>query len=584
MRAFLGDLGFDRSPVCAVVCSGALVSGVLFGGTTASDLSAQPPLVYEVEHTGADLPLPPLPPIDELPTVTPLTDPFLWSDGSGRVSGVADWKRRRAEIKAEMEHYEIGKKPGPPDRLEASYADGTLTVSVTVGDQTLELTSTITLPEGEGPFPAVIGIGRGAGSLPPDIFSSRKIVVVSYSFGQVMAHTQTRGEEPINQLYPEMKHMGAYAAWPWGVSRLIDGLERVSEDLPIDLKKLAVTGCSFAGKMALFCGAFDERIALTIAQEPGGGGAAAWRVSETLGKVEKLGSTSKAWFMEDMFKFSGSNVAKLPMDHHELMAMVAPRALLVLGNPDYRWLAEESGYVSCMAAREVWKAFGIEDRMGFSIVPDHPHCRLPDIQKPEVEAFVDKFLLGIEGVDTQVTTSIYDTVDHERWIRWWGTGKPEFPPRDMEGVESIAFEPDVAQLGASWEVGQDEEASNGGYVAAKSGRESVEQAPSDEDGVLELSFAVEKKGNFSLFVRLHCPSADDDSFWIKMDDGAFEMANGLETSDWSWVKLDTYALDAGKHVLTIGLREDGAKLDKIVVSNDLYMPEGLGAKAVNLPE
>lgn len=40
----------------------------------------------------------------------------------------------------------------------------------------------------------------------------------------------------------------------------------------IDLSHLAISGCSFAGKMALFAGAFDERIALTIAQEPGGGG------------------------------------------------------------------------------------------------------------------------------------------------------------------------------------------------------------------------------------------------------------------------------------------------------------------------
>ena len=78
-----------------------------------------------------------------------------------------------------------------------------------------------------------------------------------------------------------------------------------------------------------------------------------------------------------MFRFSGRNVAKLPMDHHELMAMVAPRAQLVLGNPDYVWLAEESGYVSCPAAHEVWKKFGIGDRFGFSIVVGHGHCQLP---------------------------------------------------------------------------------------------------------------------------------------------------------------------------------------------------------------
>jgi len=78
----------------------------------------------------------------------------------------------------------------------------------------------------------------------------------------------------------------------------------------------------------------------------------AWRVSETLGEVETLGRTSHVWFMEELFLFS-NDVNKLPFDHHELMAMVAPRALLCLGNPDYEWLADESGYVSCKAAQRV---------------------------------------------------------------------------------------------------------------------------------------------------------------------------------------------------------------------------------------
>lgn len=244
-------------------------------GTFSADRSGALPLVYEVEHTGAHIDAPPLPVLEKLPAILPLPDPFEWSDRSGRSTDFSDWKRRRSEIKAEIEHYEIGLKPGRPNDLTASYADGTLTVNITKNGETLVLTAQVTLPNGKGPFPAVIGIGRGSGSLPSEIFSRRDIARIAYNFGQVMSHTQKRGEEPINRLYPELTHMGAYSAWSWGVSRLIDGLELVHEDLPIDLKRLAITGCSFAGKMALFAGAFDERIALTIAQEPGGGGAAA---------------------------------------------------------------------------------------------------------------------------------------------------------------------------------------------------------------------------------------------------------------------------------------------------------------------
>ncbi len=146
-----------------------------------------------------------------------------------------------------------------------------------------------------------------------------------------------RTTDPYYLLYPALNatNTGQYSAWAWGVSRIIDGLELVQNVLPIDLKHMCVTGCSYAGKMALFAGAFDERIALTIAQESGGGGATSWRYSqsEPTGTVEKVDNTDYNWFMDAMKQFSGNNVSRLPEDHHELMAMCAPRALYVYGKP-----------------------------------------------------------------------------------------------------------------------------------------------------------------------------------------------------------------------------------------------------------
>ena len=110
--------------------------------------------------------------------------------------------------------------------------------------------------------------------------------------------------------------------------------------------------------------------------------------------------------------------------------MVAPSAFLILGNTDYEWLADESGYVSCRAAHEVWKTFGIGDRFGFSIVGGHPHCMVPQSQFPEVEAFVDKFLLGDSSVNTEVTVNPFENVNYLRWIKWWGTGIPVLPLRN----------------------------------------------------------------------------------------------------------------------------------------------------------
>lgn len=402
------------------------ILAVLIGITLGIACSREIPLVYEKENSVEMYSTPTFLSLSELDKVGPLTDPFAWSDGSGRSTDFKDWGRRRAEIGAEIQQYEIGPKPARPDSLTASFIHDTLTITITHNGQSLSLVSPVILPEGEGPFPAVIGIGWPSGSLPADLLEQRKVAQITFNFSQVMAHQQHRGTEPINALYPDLAYMGAYAAWSWGVSRLIDGLELVADQLPIDLRHIGITGCSFAGKMALYAGAFDERIALVIAQESGGGGAAAWRVSETLGKVETLGRTSHVWFMEEMFQFS-DQVDKLPFDHHELMAMVAPRALLCLGNPDYEWLADESGFVSCKAAKRVWETFGIGDRFGYSIVGGHGHCQLPDQQRPEVEAFIDKFLLGNQTVDTNVEIHPFEQVDFAKWTAWWGSGDPQFP-------------------------------------------------------------------------------------------------------------------------------------------------------------
>lgn len=392
-----------------------LVAGLLSACTSDKEI----PLVFDKENTASVYDAPKMLDLPDLPVVETLPDPFMFSDGKGKVTKYSQWERRRAEILAELEYYEVGSKPETPRKCVKAHMSGdTLVVDVTVNGETLTIHSFIQYPEGDGPFPAIIGIGRGAGSLPQHIFEDRKIAMISFPFWEVMQHIQKRGEEPFNRLYPDNLEIGNYAAWPWGVSRLIDGLEIVGADSRIDLSRLAISGCSFAGKMALWSGAMDERIALTIAQEPGGGGAAAWRVSETLGHVETLGNTSFEWFKESMRQYSNENVNRLPMDHHELCALVAPRALLVFGNPDYEWLADEAGYVSCVAARKVWEKFGIADRMGYSFIDGHMHCMLPESQWPELEAFVDRFLLG-KDVPTYVQIApMFENVDTGKWINW----------------------------------------------------------------------------------------------------------------------------------------------------------------------
>ena len=386
------------------------------------------PLVYDQEFAGAKYPAPAFPSVDEATNLETLPNPFEFSNSKKQVKKFKDWEKRRAEIVRELQHYEIGEKPMVDKKdIEATLEGNTLTVKVTRNGETLTISAQITYPGGDGPFPLMIGASNN--SLPRQFFSDRKIATMNFRESQVNSYSQMggfggggqkkdRGDYEFDRLYPELVDNGAYSMWTWGVSRLIDGLEIVGAASKIDMKHIGITGCSYAGKMALWSGAMDERIALTIAQEPGGGGAAAWRVSQTLGKVENLGATDEHWFMKSMWDWKDDNVSKLPYDHHELCALVCPRALLVLGNTDYEWLADEAGYVSCVAAREVWKKFGIEDRMGFSIQGGHGHCQLPQSQYPEVEAFIDKFLLGKEDANTTIQFVAEPLVDKEvqKWI------------------------------------------------------------------------------------------------------------------------------------------------------------------------
>ena len=374
----------------------------------------QPPLVYTVEHTGAAFEAPRMPAPDALPVIRELPDAL---EG---VKSFGDWAKRRSDIGHMIQHYGIGTKPAVADGQVVARMEGdtALIVYVTVGGHTLKLRSVIHYPEvGKPPYALMIGTSHI--SLPRQLFDNRPIAWMTFHEKQVNDYGQwgkhhERGEHDFDRLYPQLSANGAYSEWAWGLSRLIDGLQQLGPEVTkIDTKHIGVTGCSYAGKMALYCGAFDERVALTIAQEPGGGGAAAWRKShESKENVEDIDKTDYHWFLESQREnFGGDSVYRLPYDQHELCAMVCPRALLLLGNPDYVWLTDATMLPSAEAARQVWERFGISDRMGWSIVGGHGHCQLPERQFPEVQAFIDRFLLGRQADTRDVRIAEFKAAD-----------------------------------------------------------------------------------------------------------------------------------------------------------------------------
>jgi hypothetical protein len=252
----------------------------------------------------------------------------------------------------------------------------------------------------------------------------------------------------------------------------------------------------------------------------------------------------------------------------------------VLGNPSYTWLADESGYVSSRAAQKVWQAFGIPDRFGFSIVGGHDHCALPAIQRPEVEAFVDKFLLGIQSADTNVAIHPYPDTDPFRWTGWWGTGVPKF--YGEQNAYTVTFEAECGTVGANWLIMEDPEASNGKYVMTSPDVVIGRGVSKDPEAMIVIPFTIPKDGKYDVYLRGNRTDAGSYLFYVKIDSGATLLLGGPATGEWEWRKTNRYTLTAGEHTLTIIYKDLVSILDKIAISDFPLPPSGAGPDADNL--
>lgn len=151
------------------------------------------------------------------------------------------------------------------------------------------------------------------------------------------------------------RNIGAISAWAWGLSRMLDALELTGL---VDCTKAAVTGHSRLGKTALWAGANDERFKLVIPNNSGNGGAALARrnFGETLSMLWLVRSN---WFCDSMVRYAGLE-DELPIDQHQLMALVAPRALHV-GSSSQDYTADPKGeYLSAYHASKIWRHYGYQ--------------------------------------------------------------------------------------------------------------------------------------------------------------------------------------------------------------------------------
>jgi hypothetical protein len=314
-----------------------------------------------------------------------LPDPLTFNDGT-KVKTAAQWRRRRAEIQEMFDREVYGRLPANIPKVNWSVASTTEEVVGGVPMITKQLVGRVdnsgypllnvtilaslsTPKNATGPVPVVLMFGNG-GSLPDGVPGTTPCLlpgqeasgpgrgagvagrgalgsanagptpqeqIASRGWGYATVSTASIQADNgqgltcgiiglVNKGQPrKLDDWGVLRAWAWGMSKVLDYFET---DKAVDAKRVAVQGHSRTGKAALVALAYDERFLTGFISSSGQSGAKLHR--RKYGEaIENIVATNEYhWMAGNYLKYAG-RWDTLPVDSHELIAMVAPRPVFL---------------------------------------------------------------------------------------------------------------------------------------------------------------------------------------------------------------------------------------------------------------
>jgi hypothetical protein len=309
-----------------------------------------------------------------------LPDPLVTNDGR-RVTDAATWRNvRRPEILGLFEREIYGRTPRNTPRVtfevtgvDSSTFAGKAIVKRVVGhvDNSSypaakpRVDITMYLPPGAtGRIPIIVMAGSffGPADRVPD--AVYQVLGLGWAYatvntGNIQADNGAGLGEGIiglvNRGQPrEPDQWGVLAAWSWGLSRALDYLET---DPAIDAKRAAIQGHSRWGKTALLSGALDARWAIVWPSCSGAMGASIEKRSwgENIDNV--AGGGEYHWMAGNFLKYAG-HWQDMPVDAHELIALVAPRPVFITGGTRDQWSDPHGEFLAAVGADPVYRLLG----------------------------------------------------------------------------------------------------------------------------------------------------------------------------------------------------------------------------------